>query len=155
MKQKLTLWLACLAFLFTGSLSAQTYGWWDSGASAGNPGGVRTIADYSNSTSYGYTNIHAYNAGLGSSSNEWSAAQTIPFSFNFNGSAVTKFCVSKNGLVTFDTTVASTVVDTNLNDNSSLPNSALPNNTIAYWDAFNPALGSNDNVWTGTEGTSP
>jgi len=105
MKQKLTLWFACMAFLFAGGLSAQTYGWWDSGASAGNPGGVRTGYDYyQSSSSSGYTNILDNTAGSGASSNEWSAAQTIPFTFNFYGSAVTKFCVNKNGLMTFDTT---------------------------------------------------
>lgn len=155
MKQKLAYWLMLLMLVFASSATAQTYGWWES-LNSGNPGGVRTIADASNSTSNGYSVLLAYNAGAGSSANVWSATSAIPFSFSFGGNAVSKFCVSKNGLVTFDTTVAGTTVDTSLsNSNKTLPFAGLPNNTIAFWDNFSPALGSNDAVWVGTEGTSP
>ena len=154
MKQKLAHWLMLLMLVFASSATAQTYGWWES-LNSGNPGGVRTIGDVSNTTSNGYSVLLAYNAGAGASANVWSSPSTIPFSFSIAGTPVTKFCVNKNGLVTFDTTVAGTTVDTSLNSNKTLPFAGLPNNTIAIWDNFNPALGSNDAVWVGTEGTAP
>ncbi len=138
-----------------------TYDLTNSSQNAGNPGGTRTLSDASTT---GGTNIHPYNAGpsgtTGSgytNSNYWSEAVAIPFSFDFYGASVDSFCVSKNGLLTFSTSVAGTAVNSNLNTNQSLPYSNLPDSTIAYfWENMSTsAKGSNDNVWTFTFGSSP
>jgi len=110
-------------------------------------------------TNTGWTEIHPYDAGLGSSDNSWSAAQTLPFAFEFFGTPVTQFCVSKNHLLTFDASVAGTTLNASVTaDNTALPNADLPDNTISYfWGGFgNPApIGSNDDVWMKEFGVAP
>ena len=108
-------------------------------------------------TTTGFSNIHAYNAG--GTGNTWSSVQTLPFAFDFFGTPVTHFIVSKNYLVSFDTSRAGLPVNAGLNDNTALPNAGLPDNTISiFWDNFangSASLGTNDNVWTGVFGTAP
>ncbi len=150
-----------LPYLFMGALcliwpswtNGQTYTITNSALNVGNPGGLRTASDAS---STGGTNIQAYNNGT-STTNVWSAPYALPFAFDFYGSAVTHLMVSKNGLLTFDTTNTGLTVSAALDTNASLPNANVPNNTIAYfWDDFaTSALGSNDNVWAIVEGTAP
>ncbi len=111
---------------------------------------LRTIAD--NSTT-GATNIHAFNAG--GSGNTWSAAQTLPFAFNFFGTPVTSYVVNKNGLLSFDASLAGTTSAANLDVNTAMPNANLPANTIAYfWGDFASPV-SGDNIWAVTYGTAP
>ena len=108
-------------------------------------------------TTTGFSNIHAYNAG--GTGNTWSSVQTLPFAFDFFGTPVTHFIVSKNYLVSFYTSRAGLPVNAGLNDNTALPNAGLPDNTISiFWDNFangSASLGTNDNVWTGVFGTAP
>ncbi|MDX2002478.1 MAG: right-handed parallel beta-helix repeat-containing protein [Chitinophagales bacterium] len=85
--------------------------------------------------------------------NLWSATQTLPFTFDFFGQAVTQYKVSANGLLTFD--VASALLP---NPNRNLPTNVLPSLTIAcYWDDFTnaPPLASDDDVKIKVFGTSP
>ncbi len=105
----------------------------------------------------GWNMIHPSTAYGGSSVNSWSSAQSIGFPFSFYGSPATHFCVSKNYLLTFDTTVAGTTVNSSITtDNTALPNANLPDSTIAYfWGGFNPPLGYNDDVWRKTFSTIP
>lgn len=111
---------------------------------------LRAVSDF---TTTGGVNIHPVTAT--DAVNDWSAAQTIPFAFNFNGSPVTQYCVSQNGLLTFDVSVAGTPVNTTLNSNTALPNATLPNNTVAYfWDDF-INVSSGDVVYAITYGTAP
>ncbi len=128
----------------------------NSALNAGNPGNIRTDGD---ATTTGGTKVHAYNAGGGATINAWSGKIALPFAFNFYGIPVTKFVVSKNGLLSFDTTLATTTVAPVLNVNTALPNAALPNQTIAYfWEDFTTltaGLGTNDDIWTYTHGTAP
>jgi hypothetical protein len=147
-------WLKALfsmvLFLSSLNLFAQT-SYTVSGPTAGNL--ARTIAD---NTTTGGTKILAYNAGAGASDNVWSAAQTIPFTFNFYGTPVTQFVVNKNGLLSFTTSLAGTTTASALNTNAALPNANLPANTIAgFWGNFSAPLGSNDDVWMFTHGTAP
>ncbi len=59
-----------------------------------------------------------------------SSAQTIPFSWNFYGKAVTSYKVSDNGYITFDGAAA-----TSVSVNTTLPNASSPKNAIfALWD---------------------
>ena len=97
---------------------------------SGNPIGINTEAD--NATT-GWTTIIIPSQ----TSNVWSSIQTLPFDFNFFGTAVTKFSVSCNGLISFGDAAPGTAVS---GDNSNLPStaiSAVSAKTIAcYWDAF-------------------
>ncbi len=143
-----------LSFLITGFFLAFSQnafaqvGYTITGPTPGNL--LRTIAD--NSTT-GATNIHAFNAG--GAGNTWSAAQTLPFAFNFFGTPVTSYVVNKNGLLSFDAALAATTSAANLDVNTALPNANLPANTIAYfWGDFaSPVTG--DNIWAVTYGTAP
>ncbi|MGB0176804.1 MAG: hypothetical protein ACPF9D_06545, partial [Owenweeksia sp.] len=153
MKNALRYVFSCCMVMMCLSMGAQSYVISNSALNAGNPGGVKTTTD---PTVTGGTKILLYNDGGSASTNYWSAKTAIPFAFNFHGSPVTKFVVSKNGLLSFDTTLAGTAVNTVLNANTALPNSSLPQNTIAYfWEDFGPTLGSNDDVFVFTFGTAP
>ena len=82
-----------------------------------------------------------------------SSWQSLPFSFNFFGSAVTGYYVSDNGYITFDQ--SATTSDPN---NTSIPAAGGPNNAIyAFWDDVNVVSGSGsaDRVTTWTYGNSP
>jgi hypothetical protein len=59
-----------------------------------------------------------------------SAEQTLPFAWNFYGTAVTKFKASTSGYITFDVTQTA-----DLTANTTLPNASAPKNAIfAFWD---------------------
>ena len=79
----------------------------------------------------------------------WTANQTIPFSFQFDSTAVTSYKVSTNGVVTFD--VASTVNPTSTNAN--LPSTSIPDNSVVIWGLF--AGGTGDYIISKTFGTAP
>ncbi len=67
-----------------------------------------------------------------------SAAQTIPFSFNFFGVPVTQYKVSDNGYLTFDASAT-----TSYQSNTSIPDAGGPNNAIyAFWDNLRLATGA-------------
>ena len=132
MRQKFLLPIFLTAFFClaaTGALQAQQY--FITGPSAGNAGLLRT------QNALGTTGgIIIFNSS-NSSTNAWSPAVSIPFTFEFYGTPVTQFCVSQNRLLTFDVSVANTNVASVLNVNTALPNASLPNNTIAYlWGDF-------------------
>ncbi len=103
--------------------------------------------------------IHSPIAYGGASVNSWSSAQSIGFPFSFYGSPATHFCVSKNYLLTFDTTVAGTTVNSSITtDNTALPTANLPDHTIAYfWGGFGnpPPIGIDNTVQMKTFGTTP
>ncbi len=105
----------------------------------------------------GWNMIHPSTAYGGASINSWSSAQSIGFPFSFYGSPATHFCVSKNYLLTFDTTVAGITVNSIITtDNTALPHANLPDHAIAYfWGGFSPPLGSGDDVWRKIFGTAP
>lgn len=79
----------------------------------------------------------------------WSSNQSLPFTFNFDGSDYTTFKVSSTGVLTF-TTGAVAVPDQN---NAALPDANIPDNSICVWGLM--ADGGNDNVSTKTFGTAP
>ncbi len=136
------------------STKAQTSTYTVSGPTRGQGSLLNTERTNNNN---GWAMIHLYNAYGGASVNSWSSAQSIGFPFSFYGSPATHFCVSKNYLLTFDTTVAGTTVNSSITtDNTALPHADLPDNTIAYfWGGFNPSLGTNDAVQMKTFGTTP
>jgi plastocyanin len=116
-------------------------------ANSGNPGGLNTETD---TYTTGWTQIMAGSQA----SNVWTPVQTIPFTFEFFGTAVTQYKVSQNGIITFDPAAASPPPGAN----EALPSALLPNLSICmFWDAFttSPPTGSNDYIYTKVFGTAP
>lgn len=119
MKKTLTL-LLCSGLAIYGN--AQSYG---SGTSTGT-------AD-----PYAYTNTGTAILSV-PSQDVLSAAQTIPFAWNFFGAPVTSYKASDNGYITFDTSAT-----TSDPTNTTIPSAAGPNNAIyAFWDEMSVAAGS-------------
>ncbi|HLG03031.1 MAG TPA: T9SS type A sorting domain-containing protein [Bacteroidia bacterium] len=143
MKKLATLVLACLSL----SAGAQYY-YNYFGAPGSNPGGLNTDAEYpvGGGLPAGWTTIHNP-----SSSPAWSPSQTIPFSFDFNGSPVTQFMVSNSGVLTFD---VATVVAAPSFTNSAIPSASIPDKSVMIWgiDGTGTAAGSADYVVTKTFG---
>ncbi|MDB3905354.1 T9SS type A sorting domain-containing protein [Crocinitomicaceae bacterium] len=79
---------------------------------------------------------------------EWSAIQSIPFPFNFNGNPVTEYKVSSTGVLTFSTSATAVPGPSS----SALPNVNIPDNSICIWGLT--ASGTNDNVSTKTFGAA-
>ncbi len=79
----------------------------------------------------------------------WSPIQTIPFAFDFNGSAVTDFKVSSSGVLTF-TSSATTVPSFT---NAALPNASIPDASVCVWGIA--GTGPNDAIVKQTFGTAP
>ena len=94
-------------------------------AASGNPGGLNTEQDFNNS---------GWNVVMlgGISSNQWSPAMSLPFTFNYFGQNFNTYRVSANGLMSFGGGTGGI-----FGDNVSLPSFSLPDYTIAcYWDEF-------------------
>ena len=110
----------------------------------GNPGGV-------NNDDYEYPGADAtWNSLLTQNATpSWSAVQTIPFAFNFNGTAVTDYAVSNTGVLTFNTGALGTAPSST---NAALPSTSIPDNSVMAWGL--EAAGSNDEVLTKTFGTT-
>ncbi|MGB0390077.1 MAG: hypothetical protein ACPGD5_00800, partial [Salibacteraceae bacterium] len=131
--------------MLAGAISAQYYRLDFVGAGQ-NPGGINTDEDQTaaamlaNST--GYTQI--LNAG----DTDWSGAETIPFSFEFNGNSYATIYVAPKGVVSF---TASTGPGPGINE--ALPSSAIPDNSICAWGLN--LSGGNDGVIVKTHGTAP
>ena len=79
----------------------------------------------------------------------WSPNQTIPFSFNFDGLAVTEYKVSSSGVLTFNTSATS--VPGHAND--YIPSSSIPDKSVMVWGI--QGTGSNDGIATKTFGAPP
>lgn len=71
---------------------------------------------------------------------EWSAVQSIPFPFNFNGVPVTEYKVSSSGVLTFSASATNVPGTVSL----ALPDPSIPDNSICIWGLN--ASGTNDNV---------
>ena len=78
---------------------------------------------------------------------EWSAVQSIPFPFNFNGAPVTEYKVSSSGVLTFNTLAVNVPGTASL----ALPDPSIPDNSICIWGLN--ATGTNDNVSIKTFGS--
>lgn len=112
-----------------------------------NPGYLNTDAEYpvGGGLDPSWTQFHTSSAAPA-----WSAAQTIPFTFNFNGSPETQFKVSNSGVLTFDvaTAVAAPQFTT-----ASLPSALIPDKSVVIWGP--QGTGANDFVVQKTFGTAP
>ncbi|MDC1370352.1 T9SS type A sorting domain-containing protein [Flavobacteriales bacterium] len=87
--------------------------------------------------------------GPSNSSPTLSPSQTIPFTFNFNGVAVTSYKAISNGSISFD---ASPTVPSSYGT-VTLPSSTYPNNSVNIVGI--QGSGANDNIVSKTFGTAP
>jgi len=113
--------------------------------------------NYNSNTSTGTTAPYKYNESATTLLDDnlldvMSTAQTIPFTFEFYGNAVTQYLASDNGYITFDT--GATTSDP---ANAAIPSAGGPNNAIyAFWDDFElTTAGTDDEVRNFTYGTAP
>ena len=112
-----------------------------------NPGGLNTDDEYpvGGGLPAGWTTILTGAQASGT----YSAVQTMPFSFSFNGSSVTQFKVSNSGILTFN---VSTIISPGTT-NTSLPSASVPDKAVCVWGIS--GSGSNDNIVKKTFGTAP
>lgn len=112
-----------------------------------NPGGLNTDTEYpvGGGLAATWTTCHSPSA-----TPAWSANQTIPFSFSFNGSPVTDFKISNSGILTFD---VATALPAPSFTRAALPNASIPDNSVCIWGMG--GIGTNDNVVKKVFGTAP
>lgn len=79
----------------------------------------------------------------------YSPVQTIPFTFNFNGSPVTQYKAGSSGIVTFST--ASTAIPAY--GATAFPSANIPDNSVVVFGL--EGSGANDHIVTKTFGTAP
>lgn len=79
----------------------------------------------------------------------WSPDQTIPFAFDFNGSAVTQYKVSSSGVLTFDVAAGAAPAYGSI---SSLPNGGVPDMSVVIGGL--EGSGTNDAIASRTFGTA-
>ncbi len=141
-KQLQTLFLLLMGF----GVAAQQYYQLPAINAGVNPKGLNTdIEEPSGAlTPLGWTVILASTA-----TDAWSPDQTIPFSFDFNGTPETAYKVSNTGVLTFD--VGATTVPAN--PNGGIPNSVIPNKSVLVWGLN--ISGANDAILSKTFGTAP
>lgn len=110
-----------------------------------NPGGLNT--DDENPS--GVIAPLGWSEVIASGGTTWSAAQTIPFTFDFNGNSYTSYSVSPYGVVTFTSNPAVNPGNTP----AALPDANIPDNSICAWGL--DLSGGNDNVMSKTFGSAP
>ena len=115
-------------------------------SSPGNPGGLNADSEYPSGS--GLDPSWTVILGPSQSSPAWSSTETIPFTFNFNGSSVTQYKVSSTGVLTFSTSVTAVPGA----GNATLPDPAIPDNSVMVWGI--QGTGANDNILSKTFGTS-
>jgi hypothetical protein len=143
-KMKKTLLLSFCMFYWALSSNAQYYyvPFFNAGT---NPNGLNVDAEFpvGGGLTTGWTTI------LPAFSTAWSVNQTIPFAFQFNGSAVTGYKISASGVLTFDLTATAVPGGAN----TTIPSSSIPNNSVLIWGLA--SSGTNDVVASKTFGTAP
>lgn len=112
-----------------------------------NPGGLNTDGEFpvGGGLSGTWSTILSSSQPTGT----YTSTQSIPFTFQFDSSAVTQYKVSNVGVLTFD---VSTTKSPGLT-NTSLPTNAIPDKSICVWGISGP--GSNDNIVSKTFGSAP
>ena len=112
----------------------------------GNPGGLNTDNEYPSGS--GLDASWEVLLGGGNSTPTWSPIDTIPFTFNFNGSTVSTFKVSTTGVLTFTTSSTNVPVVAN----APIPDPGIPDNSVMVWGI--EGTGSNDAIVTKTFGNT-
>lgn len=136
------------SLFFISAVSFGQYYYLKYGTPGQNPGGINTDDTEfpsGNGLAPGWTSILGPSVGTPA----WSPTQTIPFTFNFNGTLVTDYKVSSTGVLTYST---ATVAVPNAS-NVALPSTNIPDNSVCIWGI--EASGTNDRIVTKTFGTAP
>jgi hypothetical protein len=112
-----------------------------------NPGGLNTDGEYpvGGGLPAGWTSILS---GPLTTMPAWSPVQNIPFTFEFNGIAVSSFKVSSSGVLTFS--VGDTIIPPE--DNETLPSASIPDQSICVWGIY---LNNDDHILTKVFGNAP
>ena len=134
-----------IGILFCSSALFSQY-YYTPASSPGNPGGLNADSEYPSGS--GLDPSWTVILGPSQSSPAWSSTETIPFTFNFNGIAVTQYKVSSTGVLTFSTSVTAVPGA----GNATLPDPAVPDNSVMVWGI--QGTGANDNILSKTFGTS-
>ena len=126
-------------------LSAQYY--YLPSTANGNPGGLNADSEYpvGGGLATSWTAISTAPAATPA----WSTTQTLPFSFSFNGTAVTQYKVSTSGVLTFDVSATTAPGYTK----AALPDASIPNNSVCIWGLA--SVGTNDLIVNKTFGSAP
>ena len=126
--------------------------------SGSNPGSLNTDAEYpvGGGLAAGWTTLFTGSAA-NISAPAWSPVATIPFTFNFNGAAVTDYKVSTSGILTFSTAVTAPPAD---GTNISIPDASIPDNSVLVWGLYPNVITSGGSsfpsrIITKTFGTAP
>ena len=111
-----------------------------------NPGNLNNDGEYpvGGGLPAGWTTIHGPSA-----TPNWSTAQTIPFSFMFNGAPVTQYQVTQSGVLTFNASPGTAPGYAP----AALPSAAIPDMSVCIWGI--QGTGSNDNIVSKTFGSAP
>lgn len=132
--------------IVAGAASAQYYSL--SFLNAGqNPGGINN--DEEQTVAYMLANYTGYSEILSPGETGWSSAQTIPFSFSFNGTAVSSYSAAASGVLSFSSALGTAPTSTN----SALPSASIPDQSVCAWGLN--LSGANDGVISKTFGTAP
>lgn len=112
-----------------------------------NPGNLNNDLEYpvGGGLTTGWTSIHPGSAATPA----WTAQQTIPFVFQFNGNAVTNYFVSTSGVLTFSATPGTAPAYAN----QVLPSASVPDQSLMAWGI--EGTGANDNIVTKVFGSAP
>ena len=139
--------LFVMAACLSGALQAQYYYLPYTNNPGQNPGGLNIDDEYpvGGGLAAGWVTIRTSSA-----TPAWSTNQTLPFTFNFNGSPVTSYKVSTTGILTFD---VGTALAAPASASQALPSALIPNNSVCVWGL--QGTGANDNVVVKTFGTAP
>lgn len=136
-----------LALLATASVGYSQYYTQSYSAIGTNPGGLNTDVEQT----AGVLNPQGWTTLLASQTTAaWSASQTIPFAFSFNGVAETNYKVSTTGVLTFD--VTSTVAAPS-DANVAIPSALIPDKSVMAWGMN--GFGGNDAILSKTFGSAP
>lgn len=139
--------ITALAIMATASVGYAQYYTQSYTAIGTNPGGLNTDVEQTSGVlgPQGWTTILATQTTAA-----WSASQTIPFAFSFNGAAETNYKVSTTGVLTFD--VASTLAAPS-DANVAIPSALIPDKSVMAWGLN--GFGGNDAIISKTFGTAP
>lgn len=142
-------YLSLLLSAFTLGAFAQSYYQLPAINAGTNPGNLNNDPEqpegFLSGNNLGYTVVHSSNTA-----DVWSSAQTIPFSFNFNGSAESTYFVSTSGVVTFASSAPALSPGFTP---AALPAANIPSKSVMVWGL--EVSGANDAVVSKTFGTAP
>ncbi len=143
--KKILLSLVALSSMLVADAQGYYYFKDSTGTNPGNINMEQSEYPVGGGISAGWTTV----LGGGNSSPAMSPSQTIPFSFNFDGGAVTSYRAMSNGTVSF----ASNPTVPSAYGSFALPSSSVADSSVTIMDIR--GIGSNDNIVSKTFGSAP